>query len=89
LEDLMPSLPNDVKACLLIAAASLLSACAAVTADDLYKPNFGRQVFPHFDASVDPDPMAITNGLYASPHFNDPCYFCSPQSRFNSSAWAP
>ena len=84
----MPSLPSYAKACLLI-GASLLSACASVTADDLYKPNFGRQVFPHFDASADPDPMAVTNGLYASPSFHDPCYLCSPASRFSSPTWAP
>jgi hypothetical protein len=85
----MPSLPSYAKAGLLIAAVSLLSACASVTADDLYKPNFGRQLLPHFDASADPDPMAITNGLYASPTFNDPCYLCSPQSRLTSAGWAP
>jgi hypothetical protein len=88
----MPSLPNRAKACLLavsLAGASLLGACAGVTADDLYKPNFGRQLLPHFDASADPDPMALTNGLYASPSLRDPCYLCSPQSRFNSAAWAP
>jgi hypothetical protein len=84
----MPSLPSYAKACLLI-TVSLLGACASVTVDDLYKPNFGRQVFPHFDASADPDPMAITNGLYASPTLRDRCYLCSPQSRFNSAAWAP
>jgi hypothetical protein len=44
---------------------------------------------PHFDAFADPDPMAITNGLYSSPTLLDPCYLCSPQSRFNSAAWAP
>jgi hypothetical protein len=84
----MPSLPSYTKACLLVAAL-LLSACASVTADDLYKPNFGRTVLPHFDAYTDPDPMAVTNGLYASPSLHDPCYLCSPQSRFNSAAWAP
>jgi hypothetical protein len=85
----MPSLPSYAKAWLLI-AVSLLSACASsVSVEDLYKPNFGRQVFPHFDASADPDPLAITNGLYASPTLHDPCYLCSPQSRFNSAAWAP
>jgi hypothetical protein len=89
----MPSLPSCAKACVLVgislAAVSLLSACATVTADDLYKPNFGRQVLPHFDASADPDPMAITNGLYASPNLRGPCYFCASQSRFDSAAWAP
>jgi hypothetical protein len=60
-----------------------------VTADDLYKPNFGRQLLPHFDASADPDPMAVAKGLYASPSLHDPCYLCSPQSRFNSAAWDP
>jgi hypothetical protein len=89
----MPSLPGYAKVCVLAAASlagiSLLGACASVTADDLYKPNFGRQLLPHFDASADPDPMAVTNGLYASPSLHDPCYLCSPQSRFNSAAWAP
>jgi hypothetical protein len=89
LGDVMHSLPSYAKACSLI-AVSVLSACAtSVSVDDLYKPNFGRQVFPHFDASADPDPMAITNGLYASPRLRDQCYLCSPQSRFNSAAWAP
>jgi hypothetical protein len=85
----MLSLHSSAKACLLIGVVSLLAACASVTADDLYKPNFGRQVFPHFDASADPDPMAITNGLYASPNLNTPCFFCSSQSRFNAPTWAP
>jgi hypothetical protein len=85
----MPSFPSYAKAWLLIGVVALLSACAGVTADDLYKPNFGRQLLPHFDASADPDPLAITNGLYASPSLRDPCYLCSPQSRFNSAAWAP
>ena len=84
----MPSLPSYAKVCLLV-AVSLLSACASVTADDLYKPNFGMHVFPHFDASADPDPLAVTNGLYASPSFHDPCYLCSPASRFSSPTWAP
>jgi hypothetical protein len=85
----MPLLVSSAKACLLIAAAALLAACASVTADDLYKPNFGLQVFPHFDASADPDPMAVANGLYASPNLHAPCYLCSPQSRFNAPTWAP
>jgi hypothetical protein len=89
----MPSLPAYAKACLLagasLAAISLLGACAGVTADDLYKPNFGRQLLPHFDASADPDPMAVTNGLYASPSLQGPCSFCSPQSRLNMAGWAP
>ena len=84
----MPSLPIYKKALVLV-GVSLLSACASVTADDLYKPNFGKQVFPHFDGSRDPDPMAVTNGLYASPSIHGPCYLCSSQSAFNSSAWAP
>jgi hypothetical protein len=85
----MPSLPSYAKACLLIGVVALLSACASVTADDLYQPNFGRHLLPHFDASADPDPMAVTNGLYASPSFHDPCYLCSPASRFSSPTWAP
>jgi hypothetical protein len=84
----MPSLPIYAKA-LVLMGVLLLSACASVTADDLYKPNFGKQVFPHFDGSRDPDPMAVAHGLYASPSIHDPCYLCSSQSGFNSSAWAP
>jgi hypothetical protein len=85
----MALLQSYAKAGLLIGVVALLASCASVTADDLYKPNFGRQVFPHFDASADPDPMAVTNGLYASPNLNTPCFFCSPQSRFNAPTWAP
>jgi len=85
----MPSLPGYAKACLLIGVSFLGAACAGVTADDLYKPNFGRQLLPHFDASADPDPMAVANGLYASPSLRGPCYLCSPQSRFDQAAWAP
>jgi hypothetical protein len=85
----MLSLPSYAKVCLLIGVVSLLSACATVTADDLYKPNFGKALLPHFDASADPDPMALANGLYASPNLHDPCYLCSPQSRFNAPTWAP
>jgi hypothetical protein len=54
------------KATLLIAVLGL-AACATgtgVTVSDLYKPNYGVHVFPHFDASADPDPAAIANGLY-------------------------
>ncbi|MGB6307236.1 MAG: hypothetical protein WBF89_05525 [Steroidobacteraceae bacterium] len=85
----MPSFPTCAKGALL-AAVSLLSACATVSDADLAQPNFGRQVFPHFDASVDPDPMALSNGIYASPSIQDRCYRCSSWSQFNSwSSWTP
>jgi hypothetical protein len=82
-EDVMPSLPSCTKGALLIAIL-LLSACATVSESDLYQPNFGRWSPAHFDASVDPDPQAIANGLYASP-----CYRCSSQSQLNWSGWSP
>ncbi len=84
----MPSLSNCVKSASPLAVL-LLSACAtSVSVSDLYQPNFGRQVLPHFDASADPDPVAITNGLYA-PWPLDPCYRCSSQSQFTWAGWAP
>jgi hypothetical protein len=50
----------------LLIAVLGLSACATsgVSVEDMYKPNFGRYVFPHFDASASPDPGIIANGLY-------------------------
>jgi hypothetical protein len=89
----MPSLPSCTKGALLIAVL-LLSACATVSESDLYQPNYGRWSPAHFDASVDPDPQAIANGLYASPSFASPnlvvpCYRCSSQSQLNWSGWAP
>lgn len=62
----MRSLSHFAKGALLV-AVSLLSACASmgVSESDLYKPNYGLQVFPHFDAGVNPDPLAIANGLYS------------------------
>jgi hypothetical protein len=62
----MPSFSHVVKATLLIAVLGL-TACATgsgVTVADMYKTNYGVHVFPHFDASADPDPAAVTNGLY-------------------------
>ena len=61
----MVSFPRIAKAGLLVTALGL-SACAtsSVSVSDLYKDNFGVHVFPHFDASADPDPATISNGLY-------------------------
>jgi len=61
----MVSFSHIAKAALPIVALGL-SACATsgVSVSDLYKDNYGVHVFPHFDASADPDPAAITNGLY-------------------------
>lgn len=85
----MPSLIECAKGVLLITVL-LLSACAtSVSASDMYKPNYGLRVLPHFDASVDPDPMAIANGLYAPRPLQDPCYRCSSQSQFNWAGWSP
>ena len=84
----MPSLPTCTKGALLIAVL-LLSACATVSESELYQPDFGVWKPAHFDASVDPDPRAIANGLYASPNLLVPCYSCSSQSQLNWSGWAP
>ena len=89
----MPSLPSCTKGALLTAVL-LLSACATVSESDLYQPNFGKWDPAHFDASVDPDPRAIANGLYASPSLASPgllvpCYHCSSQSQLNWSGWTP
>jgi len=74
----------------LMGAALLLSACATQDyASQMYEPNFGLRKFPHFDASLDPDPQAITNGLYTSQPLHGPCYLCSSQSTFTSSSWSP
>jgi hypothetical protein len=86
----MPSLTTCAKGALLIAVL-LLSACASRDyVSDMYQPNFGLRVFPHFDASVDPDPAAIANGLYTSRPLQGPCYFCSrSQSPFDRAGWSP
>jgi hypothetical protein len=46
-------------------------------------------VLPHFDASGDPDPIAVTNGLYRPRSLRDPCYGCSSQSQLDWTGWAP
>jgi hypothetical protein len=85
----MPSISRCTLAALLV-AASLLSACAtSVSVDDLYRPHYGLRAFPHFDASVDPDPMAIANGLYAPRPLQDACYRCSSRSPINWAGWSP
>lgn len=77
----------------LVATALLLCACApSVSVSDLSKPNFGLRVLPHLDASVDPDPAAIANGLYSSRPLQGSClaYFgCSSQSPVEWSGWSP
>jgi hypothetical protein len=74
----------------LLGAALLLSACATPDyASRMYEPNFGLRMFPHFDASLDPDPKAIANGLYSPQPLQGPCYFCSSQSPVNWSNWSP
>jgi hypothetical protein len=85
----MPLLLSCTKGGLLVAAL-LLSACAtSVSVSDMYKPNFGLRVYPHFDAAGDPDPMAVANGLYAPRPLEGPCYLCSSQSQFNWAGWSP
>lgn len=74
----------------LLVSIGLLSACAGRDyVSDMYTPNFGLRVFPHFDASADPDPMAVANGLYAPQPLKAPCYHCSTQSQSNWTSWAP
>jgi hypothetical protein len=73
-----------------VGLALLLTGCATggVSQADLYGPNFGVRVLPHFDADHDPDPVAITNGLYSGRPLN-PCERCSPQSALTWSGWTP
>ena len=62
----MPSFSLLAKTCLLVSVLGL-AACATgsgVSVADMYKTHYGVRVFPHFDASADPDPAAITHGLY-------------------------
>lgn len=74
----------------LLVSVGLLSACAGRDyVSDMYTPNFGLRVFPHFDASADPDPMAVANGLYSPQPLQAPCYRCSSQSQFSRAGWAP
>ena len=85
----MPSLRRFTQVAL-VGAASLLSACATPDyVSDMYQPNFGRQVLPHFDASADPDPVAVANGLYSSRPLQGTCYLCSSQSPMIWGSWAP
>ena len=70
-----------MKAGVLVTALGL-SACATsgVSVEDMYQPNFGRTVFPHFDASASPDPGIIANGMYVPRNFR-----AAP----SSSSWSP
>jgi hypothetical protein len=75
--------PLSIAKATLLIAVSGLTACATgsgVSVSDLYKPNYGRHVFPHFDASADPDPAAVTNGLYVPRTL---------RSAPSQSSWAP
>ena len=88
-EDVMRSLLRCTQGALLV-SVGLLSACAGRDyVSDMYTPNFGLRVFPHFDASADPDPMAVANGLYSPQPLQAPCYRCSSQSQFSRAGWAP
>jgi len=85
----MHSLLRCIQGTLLV-SVGLLAGCAGRDyVSDMYTPNFGLRVFPHFDASADPDPMAVANGLYAPQPLQAPCYRCAAQSQFNGSGWAP
>jgi hypothetical protein len=80
----MPSLIRCSKAALLIPAL-LLGGCATVSVSDLSQPNFGRVQYSHFDASENPDPMNIANGLYTPRAFQDH----SSQAQLNWGSWTP
>jgi hypothetical protein len=80
----MPSLIRCSKATLTISAL-LLGGCATVSVSDLSQPNFGRRVYDHFDASVNPDPMNIANGLYTPRSLQ----YSSGQSQLNWGSWQP
>jgi hypothetical protein len=82
--DVMPSLIRCSKATLIVTAL-LLGGCATVSESDLSQPNFGLQKYEHFDASVNPDPMNIANGLYAPRSLQ----YSSGQSQLNWGSWQP
>lgn len=69
----------------LLMAALMLGGCATVSVSDLSQPNFGYREFPHFDASTNPDPRNIVNGLYAPGTLQ----YRSTQSQLNWSSWNP
>jgi hypothetical protein len=84
----MISLPVCKKGALLITVV-FLSACAmGVSESDLYQPNFGLRMVPHFEAAVDPDPTTLANGIYGSARFQNRCYRCSSEWP-QSADWAP
>jgi hypothetical protein len=80
----MPSLIRCSKAPLVMCTL-LLGGCATVSVADLSQPNFGLVKFDHFDASVDPDPMNIANGLYMPRSLQ----YSSGQSQMNWGSWTP
>jgi hypothetical protein len=80
----MPSLIRCSKTALLIPAL-LLGGCATVSVADLSQPDFGYRKFEHFDASVNPDPMNIANGLYTPRALQDH----SSQAQLNWGSWTP
>lgn len=89
LEGVMRSFRRCIQGASLV-SVGLLSACAGRDyVSDMYTPNFGLRVFSHFDASADPDPMAVANGLYAPQPLQAPCYSCSSESGFKWGSWAP
>jgi len=72
------------------AAVSLLSACATqVSVADMYGPNFGLRVLPHFDAESDPDPKAVVNGLYAPRPLQGTWLRSPSQAPSAGDTWAP
>ena len=84
----MISFPSCKAVALLMVALSLSACATGVSESDLYGPNYGLRVVPHFEADVDPDPTALANGIYGSSKFQNRCYRCSNQ-RPNSTDWAP
>jgi hypothetical protein len=87
----MPSLIRCTRGALVAIAVLLPAACATRDyVSDMYQPNFGLHKFSHFDASSDPDPTAVANGLYAPRPLQRSCYLCSPsQAPFDQAGWAP
>ncbi|MEA3142417.1 MAG: hypothetical protein QOK23_4586 [Gammaproteobacteria bacterium] len=83
----MPTFPQYKRGALLIAVL-ILSGCATeVSIADLSGPNYGLRLLAHFDASLDPDPTALANGIYASKPLQDWCYRCYQAP--DASAWSP
>jgi hypothetical protein len=82
----MASLILCLRGALLVGVVTLGACATSVSVSDLYQPNFGVRTFSHFDGASDPDPRAVSNGLYSPRPLQERCFFCSDTAQ---GAWAP